>query len=316
MERPPKKISVVVEAAANDNDENDITVIRCLDSLMQQTHPNDQLEFLVCCFGWDDRKKREVQERFPAVLLIDSPDEGYYRTKNLGILSATGEIVALADADCLYSPNWASSIAHTLENGADVSVGFTVMSGNGLFRRLCGFYDLHSMLLRLHGKVRRFNSNNVAFRADIIQARGYDERFNRTGGCVQLAEQLLRDGVKMEFNVTQFAVHRFYGFQRHTWIQALCNGYDVFHTREVDPTMPLAMAVRLRWFAPPILAAVFFVADLYNIVQNRSILSIRWHEFPAFIFFSLTVRCLEIIGMYWTLMHRRTIASFVERNFA
>ncbi|MGH2566923.1 MAG: glycosyltransferase family 2 protein, partial [Bacteroidota bacterium] len=248
--------------------------------------------------------------------LVESPDGEYYRTKNAGIAHATGEIIALADADCSYSPDWLTAISETFQNDADVSVGFTVLAGASLFRRLCGFYDLHSMLLRLGGKVRRFNSNNVAFRAELIRGTLYDERFERTGGCVQLAERLLRSGTRMRFNPRQRVVHRYYGFHRHTWIQAFCNGYDIFHTRAVDPTMPLARLVRLRYLALPFLSGIFMAADGTNIIQNRKLLAMRWYEFPVFVFFSIIVRMLELVGMYWALLHPKSIARFVKKNFA
>ena len=316
MSQSARKVSVVVEAGASDSEANHTSAIGTLNSLVQQNYPLGELEIIVCQQDWNEQKKRFVQERFPNVKILSNSDGGYYRLKNLGIQNSSGDIIALADSDCLYASDWISNIVDMLESKADVSVGLTVLAGNNLFRRLCAFYDLHSMLLRSHERVRRFNSNNVAFKSDVIKSRGYDSRFDRTGGCVQLAERLYRSGVRMELNIAQVAVHEFYGFNKHTWKQAICNGYDIFHTRQIDPEMPLAALVRLGILAPPVLCGIFILADVKNVVENRSILKVRWYEVPVFFTFSVLVRTIEIFGMYWTLIHPKSIAAYVDRNFA
>jgi len=88
--------------------------------------------------------------------VVESPDGGYYRLKNFGIAQARGDIVAMADSDCIYAPQWVSEIVATIESGADVSVGFSRLEGDSLFRRLCSYFDLQQMLLRSPGGTRRF----------------------------------------------------------------------------------------------------------------------------------------------------------------
>jgi hypothetical protein len=58
------------------------------------------------------------------------------------------------------------------------------------------------------------------------------------------------------------------------------------------------------------------VADARNLRQNRRLMGIRWYETPAFMLLSLAVRPLEMVGMYWQLVHPASCARFVSRNFA
>jgi hypothetical protein len=172
------------------------------------------------------------------------------------------------------------------------------------------------MLLRTSSQMRRFNSNNVAFRASVVKGCQYDPRFDRTGGCVQLAEKLLRRGARMQLDEAQTNRHAFYGYARHTWKQAVCSGHDFVHSRDVDPEMPLAGLTRLPLVGPPLLSLIFVLADVYNVAQNRRLLGVRWFETPAFLLFSLSMRPIEVVGMYWARLRPASAARFVARNFA
>lgn len=309
------KVTVVISAPGS-LDGTATGVLRALTSLLDQDYPLDKVEMLLCQKDVNTHLRGSIQHQFPRIEILDAPQDGYYRLKNFGIERAHGEIIALADTDCVYSRHWLAQLVETIETGADVAVGFTKLEGNSLLRRLCAFYDLHQMLVRTSPRMRRFNSNNVAFRAAVVKASKYLPHFDRSGGCVQLAEQLLRRGTLMKFSAEQASEHTFYGYGRHTWKQAICSGYDFLHTRDVDPEMSLAWLTRLPVLGPPVLSAVFILSDAYNVAQNHRLLSIRWFEVPAFLAFSLVTRPLEVVGMYWARVHPGSIERFVSRNFA
>ena len=311
---PPVKVSVVVTLTAAE--EGTGGVIGTLASLVAQDYPLDQVEILISQYGLDPAAEAEIKHRFPNAEISGAPLDGYYALKNHGFERARGEIIALADADCVYSPQWLRELVHAIDAGADVAAGLTHLEGGSLLHRLCGFYDQHQALLRTSAKTRRFVSNNVAFRAELVKDCGYDPRFDRTGGCVQLAEKLLRRGAELRFTPEQAGLHHYYGFARHTWKQAICSGYDFFHSREVDPEMPLARLTRLPVLGPPLLSGIFVAADALNIAQNRRVLGIRWYELPVFLAFSLIVRPIEMVGMLWFRFHPASAARFVARNFA
>ena len=80
--------------------------------------------------------------------------------------------------------------------------------------------------------------------------------------------------------------------------------------------MPLAGLTKLGPLAPPFVSALFIVADVINLQQDRRLLGIRLHELPAFLAFSLAMRPLEMVGMYWKLIDRAGVGRFVSKNFA
>jgi glycosyltransferase involved in cell wall biosynthesis len=313
VSQPPQKVTVIVEASDTDYESDHALVIDALDSLMRQTYPRDSVDIIVCQFGWNGAKKRAVLEQFPHIQIFTNSDGGYFRLKNLGIESARGDIIALADADVSYPPEWISQIVHMLELGADVSVGLTKFQATGLPSRLCAFYNFHHIALRIRHRIRRFLSHNVGFKTQIVKPGGYDGRFERSGGDVEFAERLFRNGARIELNPQQRSTHRYDGFFEVTWQGVMRNGYDIFHTRQLHPEMPLATVTRLSIFAPPLLCGIFTSSDMYRLFQNRRLLKIPWHEIPVYLLFIVAVRSLEIVSMYWTLIHSNSIESYVRK---
>lgn len=300
-------VSVVVEASVNDRKEQDSSVLHTLESLYHQDYPLDRVEFIISQSGWTDDWKQMILQRYPEVKIIDCPHGGYYRAKNAGIRVAQGSVIALADADCIYPRHWISTVVRKVEEGADVATGVSRFTGSSWLMRLCSFYDFHSSLIHTKTRPQRFNSNNVAFRATVIQEESYDEYFDRSGACVVLADRLMRHGKRFMFSAEQYAEHYFQNLRTHVFLHMLRNGRDLIRTREHDPQMPLGSLVRFRWLAPPLLLGVMFLSDIYNLAQNRTIIQVRWMELPLFVLFSLLVRLGESVGMYWTLLSPESI---------
>lgn len=71
--------------------------------------------------GTSDLLKRFAEKaRFPVVLVYE-PKPGLGRARNVGIVNATGEILAFTDDDCYVSPDF---LARTLEVFKDDRIGF------------------------------------------------------------------------------------------------------------------------------------------------------------------------------------------------
>jgi cellulose synthase/poly-beta-1,6-N-acetylglucosamine synthase-like glycosyltransferase len=78
---------------------------RCLTALEAQTYPRSKVEVIVIDNGSTD-DVAEVVGRFPEVRLLSELKPGSYAARNTGLQSATGEVVAFTDADCLPDPTW------------------------------------------------------------------------------------------------------------------------------------------------------------------------------------------------------------------
>lgn len=90
------------------------TIANCLQSLLDQNYPADKYEILVVENGSTDNTT-EIVKRYP-VTLLHSPVRGLARARNYGIERATGEIIAMTDADCIADPHWLSGLVEAYQN--------------------------------------------------------------------------------------------------------------------------------------------------------------------------------------------------------
>ena len=59
------------------------------------------------------------------ITLLQSPGANISRGRNVAIAQAAHEAIAVADAVCVYGPGWLAALVAPLEDGADVSMGWT-----------------------------------------------------------------------------------------------------------------------------------------------------------------------------------------------
>jgi glycosyltransferase involved in cell wall biosynthesis len=59
------------------------------------------------------------------VTLIEEPGANIARGRNLAIAHAKHEVIAVADADCVYGPSWLAALLEPMDAGADVAMGVT-----------------------------------------------------------------------------------------------------------------------------------------------------------------------------------------------
>lgn len=311
-----KRISVVVEAAETVFTDDGIKLYQTLDSLAKQDYPEELTEVIVVVSGWSEEEKKEFNRSYPRFILSETEDRGYFRVKNHGASVATGDIIALADGDCIYSPEWLSAINENIQDDNTVSTGLTILDGGNLVTRICNFYDMHWMLFRHKGRVKRFNFNNVAFPAKLFKEIHYDPSFDRFGGCVNLAWRLNNAGAKFVFSEKQKTTHNYYGLFRHSWVHAVANGYNSIVVREKDDKVPLSGLLKVKPVAPFIFSGIFWLTDVVNLLQNKKLLKIKWFELPFFLIFQGTVRIMELIGMYWVMLSPPGIEKYIEKRVA
>ena len=91
---------------------------RCLDALSRQTYPADRREIVVVDNS-SDVPPDEVVASCEGARLVHEAKEGSYAARNRGIKSASGEVLAFTDADCVPSPAWLEhgvKCLHDVEN--------------------------------------------------------------------------------------------------------------------------------------------------------------------------------------------------------
>ena len=118
MDTEKPTVSVVVPMR---NEEQHIE--HCLAALAAQDYPSELLEILVVDGLSGDRSREAVKEwaiRYPHIQLLENEKQQTPAGLNVGIRSATGDIIARVDAHCVVAPDYISQCVRYLEKtGAD-----------------------------------------------------------------------------------------------------------------------------------------------------------------------------------------------------
>ena len=115
-----KKVSIVVPVY-NTGDK----LIRCLDSILSQTHRNLQI-ILVDDGSKDDSLSlcRKYAAEDGRILVMSHENHGVSYTRNRGIRAADGDYLMFLDADDSVAPDWVEQYLKAAEaENADIVVG-------------------------------------------------------------------------------------------------------------------------------------------------------------------------------------------------
>ena len=88
------------------------TVARCIQSLLVQTRGSE----IIVVDGNSSDATREIVNRFPVILVRAPSHDSYGISRNLGVRSASGEVILFMDADDLAGPTWCESLVRNFVN--------------------------------------------------------------------------------------------------------------------------------------------------------------------------------------------------------
>lgn len=128
-----KHFFVTVLIPARNEEQN---ISKCLDSLLKQNYPTEQLEIIVIDDDSNDRTGEIVEsyaDQNPFIRLISlgqcppgvSPKK---RALQVGVEAAAGEIIFTIDADCWASPHWIAQMISYFEPDVGMTIGFVGFS--------------------------------------------------------------------------------------------------------------------------------------------------------------------------------------------
>jgi hypothetical protein len=97
-------------------------IARCLDSVLAQDHPREQVEIIVVDDGSTDDTRAVVTRYGDAVRYMHQPNAGQIAATNRGIAEATGDYITLVDADDTLPPDRISTQAAVLDARREVGL--------------------------------------------------------------------------------------------------------------------------------------------------------------------------------------------------
>ena len=177
-----KKVSVIIPFYNSASSLRD-----CLGALQTQTYPPADFEVIAIDNASTEEVAR-IKADYPGVRWMFESRPGAYHARNHGIRPATGEIIALTDADCIPSPSWLEEAVAALQNTRATIVAGRIdyLEPAGRELNVCELFEEKFFLLSRHrylveqlGVVA--TANVVTFRAVFDRTGFFDSRLMSFG---------------------------------------------------------------------------------------------------------------------------------------
>jgi glycosyltransferase involved in cell wall biosynthesis len=264
-------------------------VAEFLDSVRRQTRRPDEV---VIVDGGSTDGTLEILRAASDITVIEAPGANIAQGRNLAVRGAAHDVVAVSDADCILVPQWLERLVSTIEDGADVAMGFYRPVYNSFFETCSAAVSLPD---EEEVDPRRFmpSSRSVAYRREAFDlAGGYPEWLD-VGEDMYLNHRLRELDLRMDFVADAVALWRVRPTLAATWRQyyryAWGDGVAGMHTARHAVRFSVYSAAALALFRrrPWAVGALALAAGWYASGRVRRALRLlppgtqRWGAFVA-----------------------------------
>ena len=235
-------------------------IAKCLDSILEQDFPKDDMELLLCDGMSKDRTREiiaEYQNKYPWIQLLDNPKRIAPCAMNVGINAAKGDIIMRLDAHASYENNYFSALVKALDvYGAD-NVGAVcrtdVLNKNvktlAIREVLSNKFGVGNSTFRtgINGAQEVETVPFGCWRREVFDKYGmYDTRLVRNQD-IELNKRIIRGGGKIviipDTFCTYLARETYRALAKNNYSNGLWNILTVYYTKEMR-------SLSLRHFVP------------------------------------------------------------------
>lgn len=282
------KTSIIIPCR---NEENFIG--KCLDSIIAQDYPKEEMEVLVINGASEDKTKEIVgnySRKYPFIKLLENPQRFTPFGLNLGIKNAKGEIIIRMDAHAGYEKDYVSKcVKYLKESGADNVGGIikTLPSKNTLTAKaialcLSSFFGAGGSHFRTGTEKPRWVDTVFCgcYRKEVFEKIGYYNENLIRSQDIELNRRLLKGGGKIllvpEIKAYYYPQDSLSKFLKHNFIDGLWTifpfkfGIRIFSWRHLLPLMfvsVLLFSLSLSFFFRIFFILFFFILTSYFIIN-------------------------------------------------
>lgn len=278
---------------------------RSLDSIASQDlSPELAKEVLILESGdVPEEMMEQLKKKYPWLSIRRiSADVDYYAAKMKGVSLTTGEVIILADSDCVYQQNWLRNLLTPFieDNNVNVVAGETRTSAKGAYGLAIALTYIFPPFSRSNNleKTQYYFCNNVAFRRSFLAKYPIPANLPiYRGNCVIHANSLIKQGETIWKQPKSRAYHAAPNGGAHFFWRFLLYGYDALRIYRLkqqnqtswQPISDLFISVALGLFKVMVAGKRLVVLAMEN---PRYLLNL-----PIAIFIAVTSLLLYFVGL-------------------
>mgnify|MGYP001286657278 FL=1 len=229
------------------------------------------------------------------VLHVDA--ESSYELKNRAVEAASGDWVAIVDADCIPSRSWLRVLRAAIAEHPDAAAvsARTLYPGRSRMERILGLLSRSYLDPGRSGPSRFISGNAAAFKRDAYCRHPLPVGMGAFASRIQ-SEAFLRDGSTLWFDPDLVVVHDFEGWPMERDIRRN-HGYSTVITRLLDDRLPYARLIRVGVPAIPLIVIGKTVDSIRDCFRCFRQYNVKLYELPLALAMTVLMHVLESPGM-------------------
>ena len=262
----------------------------------QEGVPADEF-LLVESLRFKGQIPRDVSGMIPNMTILYIDAESSYELKNRAVEAATGDWVAIVDADCVPSRSWLQVLRASLAGHPEAAAisAKTLYPGRSRKERVLGLLSRSYLDPGRSGPSRFISGNAAAFKRDVYRRHPLPVGMGAFASRIQ-SEAFLRDGATLLFDPELVVVHDFEGWRMERDIRRN-HGYSTVITRLRDDRLPYAGLIRMGLIAIPLIVAGKTVDSIRDCFRCFRQYNVKLYELPLALALTVVTHVLEIPGM-------------------
>ena len=229
------------------------------------------------------------------ILYIDA--ESSYELKNRAVEAATGDWLAIVDADCIPQRSWLQVLRAAIAEHPDVAAvsAKTLYPGRSRMERILGLLPRSYLDPGRRGPTRFISGNAACFRREMYRRHPLPVGIGAFASRIQ-SEAFLRDHATLLFDPELVVVYDFEGWPMERDIRRN-HGYSTVITRLRDDRLPYARLVRAGVMAIPLIVAGKTLDSIRDCLRCFRQYNVKTYELPRALALTVVTHLLEIPGM-------------------
>lgn len=307
MDHKPASLSVIVVsdyAAGEEKSWEDLR--RALRAWLEQEGLPAEEFILVESSRFKGKIPSDLLGLIPNMTILYLDAESSYELKNRAVEAATGDWLAVVDADCIPQRSWLRVLRAVIAEYPGVAAvsAKTLYPGRSRMERILGLLSRSYLDPGRRGPTRFISGNAACFRREMYRRHPLPVGIGAFASRIQ-SEAFLRDHATLLFDPELVVVHDFEGWPMERDIRRN-HGYSTVITRLRDHRLPYARLVRAGVIAIPFIVAGKTFDSVRDCLRCFRHYNVKWYELPLALALTVVTHVLEIPGM-WQAFHRKAI---------